>query len=304
MPFNFIEFQKSLLNLSDKYLPKSDQKKGMLCAFTAIMLITPDSLLIRLANLNSWNLIFYRGFIPFLVVFTVLLFIYKTKLISKLIKNGWHGFAYAIVFTITNIFFVISIENTNVANTLIMIALAPMLSAVISFIFLKENTDKKTWVAIIITTLAVIYIFNDSFNKGDVSGNLFGLASAMGLAVGAVIIRSTKKINLVPSAMLGKLMVALIALLFADNLVLKGNDLIFIPLMCVMCVAIPFVLVTLAPRYITAAEVNLFFLLETILGPIWVWFVIKEQPSIETIMGGIVIIFTIATHSFLAIKKT
>ena len=304
MPFNFIEFQKSLLNLSDKYLPKSDQKKGMLCAFTAIMLITPDSLLIRLANLNSWNLIFYRGFIPFLVVFTVLLFIYKTKLISKLIKNGWHGFAYAIVFTITNIFFVISIENTNVANTLIMIALAPMLSAVISFIFLKENTDKKTWVAIIITTLAVIYIFNDSFNKGDVSGNLFGLASAMGLAVGAVIIRSTKKINLVPSAMLGKLMVALIALLFADNLVLKGNDLIFIPLMCVMCVAIPFVLVTLAPRYITAAEVNLFFLLETIFGPIWVWFVIKEQPSIETIMGGIVIIFTIATHSFLAIKKT
>ena len=64
-------------------------------------------------------------------------------------------------------------------------------------------------------------------------------------------------------------MVALTALLFADDLVLKGNDLIIIPLMCIMCVAIPFVLVTLAPRYITAAEVNLFFLLETTLGPLW-----------------------------------
>ena len=74
--------------------------------------------------------------------------------------------------------------------------------------------------------------------------------------------------------------------------------------MCVMCVAIPFVLVTIAPRFITAAEVNLFFLLETILGPIWVWMVIKEQPSNETIYGGIVIIFTIAIHSLLAIKKT
>jgi drug/metabolite transporter (DMT)-like permease len=63
-------------------------------------------------------------------------------------------------------------------------------------------------------------------------------------------------------------------------------------------------LVTLAPRYITGAEVNLFFLLETILGPIWVWLVIKEQPSIETIQGGAVIIITIAIHSFLAIKKT
>jgi len=179
-----------------------------------------------------------------------------------------------------------------------------MLSAVISFIFLKENTDQKTWIAIIITTLAVIYIFNDSFERGDLLGNFLGLICATGLAVGAVIIRSAKKINLVPSAMMGKLMVTLIALLFADNLVLKGNDSIIIPLMCIMCVAIPFVLITLAPRFISAAEVNLFFLLETILGPLWVWLVIKEQPSTETIIGGIVIIATIATHSVLKLKKT
>ena len=74
--------------------------------------------------------------------------------------------------------------------------------------------------------------------------------------------------------------------------------------MCILCVAIPFVLVTLAPRYITGAEVNLFFLMETVLGPIWVWMVVKEQPSMETIQGGLVIILTIAIHSFLAIKKT
>ena len=73
--------------------------------------------------------------------------------------------------------------------------------------------------------------------------------------------------------------------------------------MCIMCVAIPFVLITLAPRYISAAEVNLFFLLETILGPLWVWLVIKEQPSIETIIGGTVIIATIAVHSIMSLKK-
>jgi len=256
-----------------------------------------------LANINSWNLIFYRGFIPFIVVFVGLLIIYKTKFISQLVENGWHGIAYAGVFTVTNIFFVISIENTNVANTLIMIALAPMLSAVISFVFLKENTDQKTWTAIVITTLAVIYIFNNSFERGDALGNFLGLVCAIGLAVGAVIIRSSKKISLVPSAMVGKLIVTLIALLFADNLVLKGNDSIIIPLMCIMCVAIPFVLITLAPRYISAAEVNLFFLLETILGPLWVWLVIKEQPSIETIIGGTVIIATIAVHSIMSLKK-
>ena len=282
----------------------SNQKKGTILAITGTLLITPDSLFIRLANLESWNLIFYRGFIPFIVVFIGLLIIYKTKLINELINNGWHGFAYACVFTITNIVFVISIENTNVANTLIMIALAPMLSAIISLIFLKENPDQKTWVAIIITTLSVIYIFYDALDAGDFLGNFLGLVCATGLAVGAVIIRSAKKISLVPSAMLGKLMVALIALFFANQLKLEGYDLTIIPLMCIMCVAIPFVLITLAPRYITAAEVNLFFLLETILGPLWVWLVIQEQPSIETIMGGAVIVLTIAIHSIVALKKT
>ena len=134
-------------------------------------------------------------------------------------------------------------------------------------------------------------------------GNVLGLLTALGLAVGAVIIRSAKKIDLVPSAMFGKLLVALIAFYFADNLNLKGSDLIIVPLMCIMCVAIPFVLVTIAPRFITAPEVNLFFLLETILGPIWVWLVINEQPSFETMIGGGIIIITIACHSALSLKK-
>ena len=287
-------------------MKSSDQKKGTLLAFTAIMFITPDSLLIRLSNVESWNLIFYRGFIPFFVVFIGLLIVQKSKIFHSIIENGWHGAGYICTFIVTNILFVISIENTNVANTLIMVSLAPMLSALISFIFLKEYPDKKTWIAITITTLAVIYIFVDSFEKGDVKGNVYGFICAMGLAAGAVIIRSGKKnANLIPSAMTAKFIIALICLFFIDDLtVIKGNDLLIIPVMCIFCVAIPFVLITLAPRYITAAEVNLFFLLETVLGPFWVWLVIKEQPSIETIIGGAVIILTIATHSFLALKKT
>ena len=186
-----------------------------------------------------------------------------------------------------------------------MVSLAPMLSALISFVFLKETPDKKTWIAITITTLAVIYIFIDSFEKGDIKGNIYGFICAVGLAAGAVIIRAGKKsTNLIPSAMVAKLIIALIALFFVDDLNIKGNDFLIIPAMCIFCVAIPFVLITLAPRYITAAEVNLFFLLETVLGPFWVWLVIKEQPSLETIIGGAIIILTIAIHSFIALKKT
>ena len=273
-------------------------------AFVAVMFITPDSLFIRLSNVDTWGLVFYRGLIPFFVVLTAMLIIYKSNFFKLLYGNSVYGSAYIFTFSITNITFVLSIQNTNVANTLVMIALAPMLSAIFGAIFLKEKPDRNTLIAIIITFFSVLYIFYDSMKIGNILGDVLGFVTAAGLAAGATIIRAGKSLNLVPSAVVGKLVVALVALFFIDSFELKNNDIYIIPAMCVLCVAIPFVLVTLAPRYITGAEVNLFFLLETILGPIWVWLVIKEQPSIETIQGGVVIIITIAIHSFLAIKKT
>ena len=281
----------------------SNQQKGSLLAFVGVMFITPDSLFIRLSSIDTWELLFYRGAIPSVVILIALILFYKSNLIKVTLAMGLAGLFYALTFSITNITFIVSIQNTNVANTLVMIATAPMLSAIMAAVFLKENPDRNTWIAILITFLAVVYIFFDSFKLGNFFGDIFGLITALGLAVGANIIRSVRDKDLVPAAVIGKFLVAIFALFFVDNLILQGRDNIIVPLMCIMCVGIPFVLVTIAPRFITAAEVNLFFLLETIIGPIWVWLVIKEQPSIETIYGGILIIITIAVHSFYKLKK-
>jgi len=282
----------------------TDQQKGSLLAFVAVMFITPDSLFIRLASIDTWSLVFYRGMIPFITVFIGMLLIYKLNFFSMLFNSGYHGLIYILTFSVTNITFVVSIQNTNVANTLVMIAMAPMLSAILGAIFLKEPPDKKTWIAIGITFLAAVYIFYDSLQLGNIFGDILGLITALGLAVGAVTIRSAKKKNLVPAAVVGKMFVAIFAIFFVESYVLAEKDLIIVPLMCLMCVAVPFVLVTIAPRFIPAEEVNLFFLLETIIGPLWVWMIIKEQPSIETIQGGLLIIITIAIHSFLKLKKS
>ena len=282
----------------------TDQQKGSLLAFVAVLFITPDSLFIRLSNVDTWGLVFYRGIIPFFTVFLGMILIYKLNFFKILFDSGYHGIIYVITFSITNITFVVSIQNTNVANTLVMIATAPLLSAILGAIFLKEPPDKKTWISIVITFFAILYIFFDSLKMGNFYGDILGFITAIGLAVGAITIRSAKSKNLVPAAVVGKLFVASFALLFIESFVLQDKDLLIVPLMCILCVAIPFVLVTIAPRFITAAEVNLFFLLETIIGPIWVWMIIKEQPSIETLFGGIVIIITIAIHSFLKLKNS
>ena len=282
----------------------SNQQKGSLLAFIAVFFITPDSLFIRLSSIETWGMLFYRGAIPFIVVLTGLLIFYKKNFFKVLLSMGIHGVFYALIFAITNITFIVSIQNTNVANTLVMIAMAPMLSAILGGIFLKELPDKKTWTAILITFGAAVYIFYDSIQLGNFIGDLFGLITALGLAIGAVIVRSAKNKDLVPAAVIGKLLVAIFAVSFVKSFALVELDLIIVPLMCVMCVALPFVLVTIAPRFISAAEVNLFFLLETIIGPIWVWLFISEQPTLETIQGGSIIILTIAIHSFLKIKNS
>ena len=281
----------------------TDQQKGSLLAFVAVMFITPDSLFIRLSNLDTWGLVFYRGIIPFFTVFFGMLLIYKLNFFKILFDSGFHGIIYIATFSITNITFVVSIQNTNVANTLVMIATAPMLSAILGAIFLKEPPDRKTFISIIITFIAIVYIFFDSLKVGNFYGDILGFVTALGLAVGATTIRSAKTKNLVPAAVVGKLFVASFALFFIESFTLIDKDLFIVPLMCILCVAIPFVLVTIAPRFIPAAEVNLFFLLETIIGPIWVWVIINEQPSVETLQGGAIIITTIAIHSFLKLRK-
>ena len=282
----------------------SNQQKGSLLAFVAVMFITPDSLFIRLSNVDTWGLVFYRGIIPFFTVLTGMLIVYKLNFFNMLFSSGYHGLIFITTFSVTNITFVVSIQNTNVANTLVMIALAPMLSAILGAIFLKEMPNSKTWIAIAVTFLAAVYIFYDSLQLGSIYGDILGFITALGLAVSAVTIRSAKKKNLLPAAVVGKLFVAIFAMFFIETYTLIDQDLFIVPLMSIMCVAIPFVLVTIAPRFIPAEEVNLFFLLETIIGPFWVWMIIKEQPSIETIQGGVVIILTLAIHSFLKLRKS
>ena len=280
----------------------TSQQKGSSLAFIAVMFITPDSLFIRLSSIDTWGLLFYRGAIPFFAVLIGLLIFYKKNFFKAFLNVGYAGIFYVISFSICNITFIISIQNTNVANTLIMIAMAPMISAILGALFLKEIPDKKTWIAIAITLICVIYIFYDSLESGNLFGDIMGITTSFGLATNAVIVRSAKDRDLLPSAVIGKLCVAIFAVFFVDSFLLVEKDLIYIPLMCILCVAIPFVLVTIAPRFIPAEEVNLFFLLETIIGPVWVWIVIKEQPSPETIIGGLIIISTIAIHSFLKLK--
>ena len=176
-----------------------NKNKGLLLALTGILFITPDSLSIRLADINgvnSWELMFYRGLIPFFCLFILLLFVYKKNFIKICLAIGYAGVLNAVLVALGNITFVASLQNTNVANTLIMISLAPFMAAIFSSIFLKEYPNMRTWVTMLLCFSFVIYIFYDSYESQKLLGDILGLATAIIIGASSVVIRYGKLSNI------------------------------------------------------------------------------------------------------------
>jgi drug/metabolite transporter (DMT)-like permease len=151
--------------------------------------------------------------------------------------------------------------------------------------------------------LCVIFIFYDSYEANRLFGDFFGFVTAIFVGASSVVIRYAKIVNFLPSLLLGKLFTSLIALLFIQSIYLDGIDLYLIIIMGVFLVTLPLTFLTLAPRYIPAYEVQLFFILETALGPLWVWLVINEEPTIKTIIGGVLIVLTVFVHTLVELKE-
>ena len=284
----------------------TDKQKGIFLSLIGVLLITPDSLFIRLINIPSWELLFYRGLIPFFFLLIFLLLYYKKNFLHSLLITGLPGLLYAVLVALGNTTFVISIQNTNVANTLIMIALTPFATAILSSIFIKEYPSKRMWVTIIACFVTILFIFYESYQGGRLFGDIFGLLTAIFIGGSAVVIRFSKLVDLLPALLIAKLFTLVIPLVFLNSfnalLFINSDQLFFIFVMGLFLV-IPLACMTIAPRYIPAYEVEIFFILETILGPIWVWFVIHEQPSTKTIIGGIVIILIIITHTAYELRE-
>ena len=285
----------------------TNKQKGLGLSLIGVLLITPDSLFLRLIDLGAWELVFYRGLVPFICLIIVLSFYYRSQFIKAFLVLGIPGLIYAILIALGSTTFVISIENTYVANTLIMIALLPFATAILSSIFLKEHPSKRMWLTIIACFAVVLFIFYDSYQGNRLYGDFFGLLTAIMVGGSAVVVRYGKNFNFLPALLLSKFFIMLIAIIFMQNfpetLFVDQKNLYLIIAMGVFAVFIPLAMITLAPRYIPAYEVEIFFVLETILGPVWVWLVIHEQPTNKTIIGGVFIIIIILIHTILELRE-
>ena len=272
-------------------------------SLVGVLLLSPDSLLIRLLNLSDFSLIFYRSYLPAVTLFIFILWFYKKNTIQAFLLIGVPGVIYATLYAITHVCFVYSIQYTSVSNTLVIVASAPIFSAILSIIFLKEQPSLFTWLIIFIALVSMFIIGWGSYSTTGIFGDIMALIVAIAMGSGGVLVRYFKNIDLVPACFVGCILAGLYTLPFQIEFDLTSIQILYLSLMCFVILPIPFIIMTIAPKYTPAYQVSLVFLLESVLGSAWVWIVINEVPSLNTIIGGAILLSSVLIYMILETKK-
>ena len=294
------------MNKFQQFARLGDRSKGILMSLLGVVILSPDSLLIRLAGLDDYTLIFYRGLLPACAISLILWLHYRADFFPALMRIGWAGVVNAVLFALVNITFISAIQRTSVANTLLFLSSAPIFAALLSLVVLRESQRLSTWMIIAISLLSIFIIGWGSYASDGLVGDLFALGCAVVTASSAVLVRYRKEVDLVPSVILGSLLTAAYALSGSPELTISSLQLVYLAIIGLVQVPFAFIMLTIAPRFANSAEVQLVYLLESILGPLWVWLVIHETPPLNTIVGGSMLLASVAwfAHSSLRTERT
>lgn len=277
--------------------------KGLLLTTLGILIISPDSLLIRLIGMDVWSTSAWRGALQAIGLFIVLAVIYRGRLPAVFRSIGWFGLLIAAVTAVTNAAFVAGIKFTSVANALVILASVPFHAAVLSWLFLGERVALRTWIAILAGLSGISVIVWDGIGGGSMLGNMAALTAAVLLATQLTMMRRRREINMVPAVAIGGVIFAAMSISIRGLPEMPDEmQTLWILIMGFAVTTPATALLALGPRYISSPEVGLIVLLETVLGPFWVWLVIYETPSRWTLLGGGMVVTTLLVHSLLSLK--
>ena len=286
-------------------MDRSSHIKGLLITFTAVVILSPDALLVRLIHCDVWTLLFWRCLLTGSMQALFLAVIYRRQFLQSFRNIGRIGLISAGIVTTGSFFFVNALRHTAAANALIILAATPLFSSLLSWLFLRDKIARRTWIAITICFGGILLIFSGSLRSGLLFGDLLALGATLMWASNLVVLRKGKAVNMVPANLLGNLMVVPITLLAgAQPLSVSPTDMTYLIVLGGIVLPVSFTLITMGPRYLPAPEVSLILLTETILGPIWVWLAINEVPQATTLVAGALIISTLALHTFMSLWAT
>jgi len=279
----------------------SDHLKGILIVATGVAVLSPDALILRLLGLDPFTLLFWRGIGMAIVVAAI-----AWRISPPLRTLGkpllLTGLLVSVLFSVSQIAFVSGVAFTQAANVLVLVSATPVFAAIASRIILRERLKPRTMVAVVLGMIGVaITVFGSAGgpNAGDLIAALVPICLGLVFTLG----RRFGPENILPFFALSGIFSAIAGLLIGTPWSPEYSQFTLIVLLSFFVVPVSFTLISIGPKFIPSAEVGLIMLVETILGPLWIWLGIGEAPGLQAWIGGAILLVTLAVHSWLALRE-
>ena len=269
---------------------------GLLLTALGGLTLTVDIPLIRLADGEAWTILLLRTgttFVAALIIWAV-----WRSLSDKApqLIPGQSGLVVAGLYGLGSIAFITGVYNTSTANLVFILAFTTMFSALLSWLFLKEKPRPLTLAAMAVMIVGVAIIVGNSVGTGHLFGNLMAVCAALSIASAITISRASGK-DMGFTALIGVILPFAVAAFMVSRVGFQVNAPWWIIFNGAVIMPISFFCLANGPKYISGPEVAMFYLLETVLAPVWVWLIFAETPTRNSLIGGAILIVTLVAHS-------
>jgi drug/metabolite transporter (DMT)-like permease len=276
--------------------------KGLVMAFTGILLLSPDSLLIRLINIDLWTLMFLRGLFMGLSLFLLNILFNQKQALQQFLNFDRYAWGIIVLSAVSAFFFVASIQTTSVAHTLIIVSAIPVVTALLALVLLREKVSTPTLVTILVVATGLIVLVYDD-QQSSLLGDLYAGVVCLFWSINFILARKTRITDMMSAMSIAGFLMALGSFPLADFCTVGIVQLMLSVLLGVL-VGASLSLLTFAPRYIMAAEVAVFLPLEAVFGSLLVWWILGEYPGLVSLSAGLLIIVAIMLNSYFQITKS
>ena len=252
---------------------------------------------------GPWHVLLYRQGALSLALLLVLLSRHRGRVVPEFIGIGRYGVVAGLAMATGATCFIHSLSNTTVANTLFILSATPFVTAVLGWVWLKEPVRRRTWFAMTLALVGIAIMVGGGFAAGTIFGNVMALATVFCFSCFVVLLRRGRATNMMAAVVVGSSISAInAAFILKGNFAISIHDLVF-------CIAWGGVLSTVvhflfvwSSRFVRGAELMLLVLVEFVLGPLWVWIFVAEVPRTATLVGGAVVLVTVASHALLSLR--
>ena len=237
-----------------------------------------------------WQILFWRSVFFSITVLTFLLFNYKLKFFRSIQRSGIPGLIGGIILSIGYAGYVFAMYNTTVANTNFIIQTQTIFLAIFGYLFLKEKISKLTLSSIVLAFAGIILMVGSSLSPGQMHGNIVAFIMPISFAVLILTVRKYPDVDMVPLQLVAGIGAMIIGYLLSPKILISYHDIFLGFVAGFFQIGFGFILITIGARSTKSAMVGIIMLTEAVLGPLWAWVFLNENPPLVVLVGGIIVI--------------